>query len=58
MMEKPKNVFLYILASIAIHIIIFCLIFYQGKSRELPDLVEVSFDSPNPLPDPEIPTRE
>ncbi|MDR3306511.1 MAG: TonB family protein [Endomicrobium sp.] len=58
MMKKQKNAFPYILVSIAIHILIFCLIFYQGKSRELPDLVEVSFYSPTPLPDPEIHPKE
>ncbi|MDR1433946.1 hypothetical protein [Candidatus Endomicrobiellum devescovinae] len=54
MTKKQKNVFPYILVSVLIHILIFSLVLYEGnKNKKLPELIEVSFDSPTPLPEPE-----
>ena len=54
MTKKQKNVFPYILVSVLIHILIFSLVLYEGNKKEkLPELIEVSFDSPTPLPEPE-----
>jgi protein TonB len=55
MTKKQKNVFPYILVSVLIHILIFFLVLYEGnKNKKLPELIEVSFDSPTPLPEPEL----
>jgi TonB family protein len=49
---KQKNVFPYILLSVVIHILIFLALYQGNKKRELPELIEVSFDSPTSLPEP------